>query len=68
MSVDQLLLDLGGPVDFYDVLANLHAHGLITFHADSDALTLTARGWAQDFTPSGRSHKGHLPDQRRDRL
>lgn len=44
MSVDALNNDLGGPADFDDALANLHANGFITLHRDSNALTLTERG------------------------
>jgi hypothetical protein len=36
--------DLGGPVDFEEVLEDLHSRGLITLHLDSRAVTLTQRG------------------------
>jgi hypothetical protein len=45
MAIDDLLHDLGGPIDFDDVLAELHARGFITLHQGHKALSLTARGW-----------------------
>jgi hypothetical protein len=44
MTVDAVRSDLGAPVDFDDVLEELHARGLITLHRDCDALTLNVRG------------------------
>jgi len=47
MSIEIVSRDLGAPADFGDVLSDLHRHGLITLHRDSEALTLMERGYAE---------------------
>lgn len=44
MSIDDVANDLGGPVDFEDVLARLDARRMIILHRDSGCLRLTERG------------------------
>jgi hypothetical protein len=48
MTVEELSSDLGGPVDLEDVLASLHARGLINLHLPFDTLALTAKGRAAE--------------------
>ena len=45
MAIDDLAHDLGGPIDFDDVLDELHGRGFITLHQGHKAISLTDRGW-----------------------